>query len=112
MYSSTGLGLSLPAFLTPPAWLKTAITQHVGAVVKGTQLTIPTATGTLNFDLSDPTQWTAIANMLKGITITAPPAGGTQPVKIPVATVAGIGIGTIALVGFGLYMLMGRRKRA
>jgi hypothetical protein len=112
MYSSTGLGLSLPAILTPPAWLRTVISQHVGAAIKGTQLSIPTATGTLNFDLSDPSQWTAIANMLKGITISQPPTGGTQPVKIPVAAAAGIGVGAIALVGLGLYMLMGRRAKA
>jgi hypothetical protein len=107
---SKGLGFTLPRQLMPPAWLRAAISQHVGVAVKGTQLSIPTSSGTVSFDLSDPKQWAAIGNMLKGITISKPSTGGAQPV--PVAAVAGIGAGMIALIAVGLYLLMGRRSRA
>jgi hypothetical protein len=103
MYSPNGLGFSLK----PPAWLRAAISQHVGAAVKGTTLSIPTSSGTVSFDLTDPKQWAAIGNMLKGIKISRPtdqPSSG-----LPVAAVAGLGIGTIALLAFGLYMLASRR---
>jgi hypothetical protein len=111
MYSSpNGLGFSLPRQLTPPSWLRSLIAQHASAAVKGTTVSIPTSSGTISFDLSDPKQWAAIGNMLKGITISRPSEGGAHPV--PVAAAAGMGAGVIALIALGAYMLLARGRKA
>jgi hypothetical protein len=54
VYSTSGpsltLGSALPRQVTPPAWLRSI----AGAVLRGTQVTVPTAAGPQTFDLNSP----------------------------------------------------------
>jgi hypothetical protein len=107
------LGFTLPKWLTPPAWLTNEIKAHIGAAVKGTTVSIPTDSGTITFDISDPTQWAAIAKMLQGIRINPPPPVGSEnrapgPVASVVNSIPG-GWLTIGIGGFLLYKALSRR---
>jgi hypothetical protein len=107
--SSKGLGVfNLARALTPPAWLRNAVSQRVGSQVKGTIVSIPTEAGTISFDLSDPKQWTAIANMVKGIRVSKAPAS-PAPSGGPVDAIPG-GWMTLALIGVGLFALSKARR--
>ena len=54
MYSTSGpplmLGAALPRQVTPPAWLRNI----AGAILRGTQVTVPTPAGPQTFDLNNP----------------------------------------------------------
>lgn len=105
MYQS-GLGLTLPKALTPPSWLRNI----VGSAFKGTTVSVPTPSGTLTVDISDPAQLQMLKNMVLGAKIgKASPGGGPSG---GAAAAAGVGIGTIALVVLGAMFLLGRRSRA
>ena len=59
--SRTTLGSALPRQVTPPSWLRNI----AGAVLRGTQVTVPTAAGPQTFNLNDPNgsaQLKALAN--------------------------------------------------
>jgi hypothetical protein len=105
MLQSQGLGLSLPS------WLTTAISSEVNALVKGKQLSIKTPTGTLSFDLSDPTQWATIAQMLSTVKVTSGPAAPAPASRVPASPIDAIPGGwlTLGLLGIGIVMFMRRR---
>jgi hypothetical protein len=104
MYSPNGLGFSLK----PPAWIKNI----VGAAFKGTTVTVPTPSGTLSVDISDPSQVNMLKNMILGTKIgkaspSSPGGGG-----VPVAAVAGLSVGMIAMIALGVILLTRGRSRS
>jgi hypothetical protein len=103
----TGLGFTLPAWLTPPKSIRGIVGTIVGAVVRGTVVTVPTPMGTQTFDLGNPQDVAMLQQIASGIKI-----GRPAPTPSPVGTadqfvtshVPGGWLG-IALVGAGLIFL-------
>lgn len=112
MYAATpylqmsGLGLSLK----PPDWL----TNIVGAVVKGTTVTIPTPGGPFVVDLGDPASIAAAQAALKGTKLSTSvgtkPTTPLQQVNAAVESMPG-GWLTVAGIGLAAFLILPRLLR-
>jgi hypothetical protein len=125
MYSVAGpattLGATLPRQVRPPAWLRNI----AGAVLRGTQVTVPTPAGPQTFDLYDPAgaaKLKAMAEQAKAIlaqsTFTLsrrPSAAATAAGKVNQAVTENVPGGWATVIGGGVALffiakaMMGRR---
>lgn len=100
MRHGEGLGFSLPSWAS----------NIVGAVLRGTQVTVPTPAGPLTFNLGNPADVAALKQLVTGTTVqvTRRPPPPSSPIeqaqafvqeKVPGGwlTVAGVGLGAVLL---------------
>lgn len=108
-----GLGFSL----LPPksiraklsAELKTVLQRVAGAVLKGTQVSVPTPVGTQTFDLGNPADVAILKQMATGIRFGQAAPEPTSPVETAKQMVSEHvpgGFGGLALIGAGLLALV------
>jgi hypothetical protein len=103
----SGLGFTLPKWLTPPKSIRNIVGSIVGAVVRGTTVTVPTPMGTQTFDLGNPQDVAMLQQMATGFKISkSPPTPGPvgRADQFVTSHVPGGWMG-IALVGAGLIFL-------
>jgi len=101
----SGLGFSLK----PPAWLR----NFAGAVMKGTQISVPTPAGVpIVVDGSDPSALQKIINALKGTQVSTtmgkPAPSLPQQAENAIESIPG-GWFTIIALGLGVFLLLKRR---
>jgi hypothetical protein len=114
----SSLGFTLPRFLTPPRSIRNLASdltrRIVGAVARGTQITVPTPAGDQTFDLGNPNDLQMLRNMAAGTRITTKPEsqGGAASVAEQVSEHVPGGWGTIAVVGGLLvaFLMFGRKR--
>jgi hypothetical protein len=112
--AASGLGFTLPKWLTPPKTIRNIVGSIAGAMLKGTTVTVPTPAGTQTFDLGNPSDRAFLEKMAAGLKISrtpeAAPGAVSQADKLVTEHVPG-GWLTLAAAGAGLFLFMGRRGR-
>jgi len=114
MYQSASLGFSLPRWLTPPRSVRELAAGIVGAVVRGTTITIPTPVGPQTFNLGDPSQRAQLEAMVRGTRVnvaTPEPGGGGFDINRTVQSNVPGGWATIAMVGVAAALVLPRLLR-
>ncbi len=109
-YAESGVGaFKLPRWLTPPKFVR----DIAGAVLRGTQVTVPTPVGPQTFDLGNPADMALLKNLVTGTKVSTRvgprPPSAMERVTQTVEAIPG-GWLTLAAVGVGLFLVMGAMR--
>jgi hypothetical protein len=113
--SAVPLG-ALPKWLTPPQSVRDLVKGIVGAVVSSTSVTIPTPSGPQVFNVGNAADLEALRRIISGAKLNVPPPppiGTTRQLGINEVVRSSVPGGwlTIAAVGLGLAVMLGRKGK-